>query len=545
MATIIKNSIGNGFIPGGLDLATADARFVQKGAIHINLADHLDGAASDHRADFKALIEGNGAGYSYFIPDGFTLKLPLAPFNTGSARPPSLPAQTWIRGAGPGSTILVTGFGANPGSAYAGLEITYYNQAGDVANSGIEHVTIQGDGPGAAQTWTNRQAAAVRVVQSTYAIERLTFRHVVFRDIDGFPLHSDGNDTHMLVERCDFANCGNGLNVNGLFTQGSHNYFTNSEGIESSSLGGVFDANVFEDIFSVALSLGGNGNTRAYPGTRATNNQVFGVRGGGSYGSGIGIITAESSPDIAIIGNYVERTYSNGYQIQNLSAGPDDGATLIGNHAVNCSTTGGSRNAYYVIADNVRFLGNRAYNRTALAGDPFDVTGYAALYGLLLQNAANAIVDDNSLDMSNGGNWAADISGATNVRWGTNRLVAGSSGLVQVRNSATFADAERLGDTQVVVSNNVNAKVTDRRIIVTTAGAARNVALFSAVGLSGKRLQVVVTDGATNPLTVTPNGTQTINGVNAAKTLASNYAGITLVSDGSNWLIDQQIGTVS
>ena len=63
------------------------------------------------------------------------------------------------------------------------------------------------------------------------------------------------------------------------------------------------------------------------------------------------------------------------------------------------------------------------------------------------------------------------------------------------------------------------------------------IALPTAVGLSGVGYFFKRTDGViANSLTITPNGIETIDGVNAAISVSVGYAGVYLVSDGAQWL---------
>lgn len=68
-----------------------------------------------------------------------------------------------------------------------------------------------------------------------------------------------------------------------------------------------------------------------------------------------------------------------------------------------------------------------------------------------------------------------------------------------------------------------------------TSGGDFTITLPSAVGISG-RVYVIKQVGASGTLTIDGNGAETIDGA-ANKTLATQYASYTLVSNGSNWLI--------
>lgn len=73
--------------------------------------------------------------------------------------------------------------------------------------------------------------------------------------------------------------------------------------------------------------------------------------------------------------------------------------------------------------------------------------------------------------------------------------------------------------------------------IVDSSSNAVEVNLPTASGQAGKTIDVLAKTGATNAVTIDPNSSETINGSSASYVLNTNYANITLVSDGSNWVI--------
>ena len=74
-------------------------------------------------------------------------------------------------------------------------------------------------------------------------------------------------------------------------------------------------------------------------------------------------------------------------------------------------------------------------------------------------------------------------------------------------------------------------------VIVDSSSNAVEVDLPTASGNAGKTVDVLAKTGATNAVTVDPNGSETINGNAASRILNVDYSNITLVSDGSNWVI--------
>ena len=78
---------------------------------------------------------------------------------------------------------------------------------------------------------------------------------------------------------------------------------------------------------------------------------------------------------------------------------------------------------------------------------------------------------------------------------------------------------------------------TDNRVILCDAtSAAFTVTLPTAVGIEGREFTIVKTDSSVNAVTVDGNGSETINGA-TTKALSSQWDKVTVVSDGSNWVI--------
>lgn len=74
--------------------------------------------------------------------------------------------------------------------------------------------------------------------------------------------------------------------------------------------------------------------------------------------------------------------------------------------------------------------------------------------------------------------------------------------------------------------------------IVDSSSNAVEIDLPTASGQAGKTIDVLAKTGATNAVTIDPNGSETINGDSASLVLSgSDFENVTLVSDGSNWVI--------
>jgi hypothetical protein len=82
-----------------------------------------------------------------------------------------------------------------------------------------------------------------------------------------------------------------------------------------------------------------------------------------------------------------------------------------------------------------------------------------------------------------------------------------------------------------------SATTYDTMYLVTTTGGAVEVDLPTAGSQAGKTIDILAATGATNSVTVDPNGSETINGSGTSLTLSSNYQNVTLISDGTNWVI--------
>lgn len=517
---------------------------------YIDLSLHLDPLSSDHQVALQTIVDANGPG-TYLIPAGFEITLPLGltadvfQFRDGVR----------IVGEGPTSVINVTGFALDPGDTHACMAISWTVQDGDIRGAGLENLTVQGDGD-PDMGWTDFQANAVKIESFGDLILDTVIRGVIFKDIDGFPIHSDGyTERNMLVEYCTFDNCSNGPNTNGSWTTFQNNYLTNCEGIECSGPGTKVIHNTFVDIFQFAISLGGDfstgGSKKTLPSQQACNNFIFGVRGGAGLGLGHGIVTSQSSPDCLIGWNYIERTYGQAIiTTHDATTGPDDGHTIIGNTAVNCSASA-TRLAFYNLASNTRWIGNRYRNRVALAADPYPTTGYGAQRAFQADNCDNVFLDGNDFDMAVNPTdvttqYAMAFNGVTNIRLGQNRLVPNSGyPVAELINTCTCADGSGLNrDTLNTSDNNWNT-IGFRWIKIDTTGGAKNIILQKASVSNGAEITITAPAGATNALTVLRNGSDTINGVAADKALSSNYAQIKVHSDGTGWIIDGIQGTVT
>lgn len=77
---------------------------------------------------------------------------------------------------------------------------------------------------------------------------------------------------------------------------------------------------------------------------------------------------------------------------------------------------------------------------------------------------------------------------------------------------------------------------TDRVITANAAGGAFTLTLPTASGINGRVLQIKKIDSTINVVTIDGNSSETIDG-SLTKKLCTQYESITLVSDGTNWLV--------
>lgn len=125
----------------------------------------------------------------------------------------------------------------------------------------------------------------------------------------------------------------------------------------------------------------------------------------------------------------------------------------------------------------------------------------------------------------------------------------GTTGQVLAKNSATNGDAGWITSpggtfgTQRSVSANTTATSSDYAILVDATSAARTVTLPAAASNTGLTLLIRKTDSTTNhSVTITPNASETIDGVTGSLVLSRQFGTAVITSDGVGW---QRVGIVS
>lgn len=98
----------------------------------------------------------------------------------------------------------------------------------------------------------------------------------------------------------------------------------------------------------------------------------------------------------------------------------------------------------------------------------------------------------------------------------------------------TSAGSFTAGFQSITTNTTLTLTYQDHYVKVSTAGGAVTATLFTAVGNTGKLVQVKKTTSDSNAVTVATTGGQTIDGQSTV-TIARQYDAYTFVSDGTNW----------
>jgi hypothetical protein len=141
------------------------------------------------------------------------------------------------------------------------------------------------------------------------------------------------------------------------------------------------------------------------------------------------------------------------------------------------------------------------------------------------------------IDNSDGDKWKLTI--ANTVRSVTPVFAVDDSRNVAV-NANTAASRFDINGSFGVALNSVSANTTltsaHHTVLVDATGGARTITLPAASGCSGRIYCIKKTDASGNAVTVDGNASETIDG-STTNSLSSQYDGVTIQSDGSNWHI--------
>ncbi len=110
-------------------------------------------------------------------------------------------------------------------------------------------------------------------------------------------------------------------------------------------------------------------------------------------------------------------------------------------------------------------------------------------------------------------------------------------------NAITIDASHIIGTLTIPVSSTLVSKTanyiivsTDGIILANATSAGFTVTLPTAIGVTGIEYTIKKTDSSINLVTIATTSSQTIDGI-TTKTLGTQYASITVISDGANWQI--------
>jgi hypothetical protein len=158
-------------------------------------------------------------------------------------------------------------------------------------------------------------------------------------------------------------------------------------------------------------------------------------------------------------------------------------------------------------------------------------SSYPNLYGEFKHTGSGGL----KINANAQGTWA-DMSLQTE---GTTRLFIESAGKVGIGTSSPNSSLDVAGSMAVMyryVVSNQNVMDYDCVIAVNASGGARHLYLPSAVGTAGRVYIVKKVDSSSNPVYVEASAGQYVDG-NLYWVMVGQWNFVTIVSDGSNWLI--------
>jgi hypothetical protein len=127
------------------------------------------------------------------------------------------------------------------------------------------------------------------------------------------------------------------------------------------------------------------------------------------------------------------------------------------------------------------------------------------------------------------------------------RLLIKADGFTGIRKSTpkSYLDVGGAIATPVsATSTNVTLGANASVLTVDASASTRIITLPAASTCPGRHYTIKKTDASGNGVTVDPNGTETIDGA-TTKTITTQWGVLQITSDGANWLILNQIGTIS
>lgn len=143
-----------------------------------------------------------------------------------------------------------------------------------------------------------------------------------------------------------------------------------------------------------------------------------------------------------------------------------------------------------------------------------------------------------------------ELNSAGAMSWGAGAVTPdtvlqrfGSSGVGGLSLNTPFRGTTIWGTAVVTKTGAYTTTASDQVILCDATSATFTITLISAVSFPGKSYSIKRMSAANN-VTVDANGSQTIDGA-LTKVLTTQYAYVQIVSDGANWVITAQGGTVT
>jgi len=115
-----------------------------------------------------------------------------------------------------------------------------------------------------------------------------------------------------------------------------------------------------------------------------------------------------------------------------------------------------------------------------------------------------------------------------------------TSNLISFNNGSLWTTISPAGvDSLVTKTTTYTATTSDRVILCDSSGGAFTITLYATSGNAGRRLVFIKTTSDYSAVTIDGNAAETING-NATTTINTQYERLTLVCDGTNWIVEQR-----
>lgn len=446
------------------------------------------GAKNDGFTDAAVAIQAAldavpvGGGIVQFDEGSYEIRTPLVITKDG----------TVLRGAGYGNRLAGTqdGWGtrlsADP--TFVGANLILWQRALDdrtLFGGGIRDMSLDG-----------ASVAALKGVVGK--VESANFQNVAFHQFPGDALTLQGYASwkaeYNQIDNCYFTTLGDSaivLGTDSKDTRITKNVFETvaDKGVDIQTSGHLIHGNIFRSITMQALLFNNSGNR-----VRVTNNHFSGI----GRETILFDNTTTGFSDVTVSGNTFE----------------DSGITTT--------------NTYDTIL----------FGSTATAISRIAITGNA----FLNSNANKPRYGVNYPGSGSQNNLLVGNTFGPASHWGTGPVNDNSNATTPtlIQNNVGF-----LRDLRAVSKSTTYTAVPLDDVLVVTAGASdKTITLPTAVGAQPRAMTIIRADGAVGNVIIDGNAAETINGA-ATKTLGAQYSAITILPFNSNWLIMNQVGTVT